>query len=428
MLRMRHGFRRVLLIAAAAVAALLAPGVAEAAPWCGTAATSDSPTIATGHAVRVLYLYPSDGVDRSAERAPAIWADVEEIDAWWRANDPTRTVNFDLTRFACGTQIDLVSRRMSYPSADLVPLAGRFDRFLDDVYRGARFDALFSKYLVYYDGPVDNQDTCGTGTGIPGGTGLAIVFLQACPGVRTTIVAAHELVHAYGALFRIAAPNSCPDDLGHVCDGTNDLLFPRVNEELALSSYVLDFGRNDYYGHASPWFDVQDSLWLRHLDASVRFSLVVRGRGTVRSDVPGLACSASCATDWNRDSALRLEAEPARGQRFIRWTGVCEVRTDPRCDVLIDAPMSVTAVFAPARFQLAVRLTGRGRITGGGFSCTTARCSRTLTSFRPVILRATAAKGWRLKGWTGACRGSRATCTVPMTAATSVRATFVRRS
>jgi hypothetical protein len=426
MVTMPPGLRRAALAAAAVVGALLAPGVAEAAPWCGTAAPADRPAIATGHTVRVVYLFPSDGTDRTAELAPRIWAEVEEIDAWWRTSDPTRTVNFDLTTFACGNQIDLITRRATLPAVDLQPLATRFDRILDEVYRRAGFDALVSKYLVYYDGAVDTPETCGAGSGITGGTGLAIVFLQACPSVSTALVGAHELMHGFGALRGVPAPSVCAGDAGHVCDATNDILYPRV-QALPLASYVLDFGRNDYYGHASPWFDVQDSLWLRHLDASTPFTVAVRGRGSVSSDVPGLACSASCVTAWNLNSALRLVAEPAPGQRFVRWSGWCEGEI-PRCDVLIDSPVTVSALFAPARYQLAVRVTGRGRVTGAGAACAVARCTRALTSHRQVTLRATPAKGWRLKGWTGACRGARATCSVPMTKVTSVRATFVRRA
>jgi hypothetical protein len=426
MVTMRPGLRRAAFITAAVVGALVAPGVAEAAPWCGATAPADRPAVGTGHSVRVVYMFPSDGADRSAEFAPRIWADVEEIDAWWRANDPSRTVNFDLSSFPCGNQIDLVSRRMVIPAAELLALDTRFARVFDEAYLAARFDALFSKYLVYYDGPVDSVNTCGIARGITGGTGLAIVFLQACPGISTASVGAHELMHAFGALDRAAAPNACPGNVAHVCDATNDILH-HTAQPIPLSSYVLDFGRNDYYGHPSPWFDVQDSLWLRHLDASTEFGVIVRGRGSVSSDVPGLRCAASCRTTWNRDTALRLLAEPAAGQRFIGWTGDCAGR-GPRCDVLLDRPMSLTARFAPARFRLTVQLAGRGRVAGGGLSCTTARCARAVTSYEAVTLRATPANGWRLKGWIGACRGTRATCTVPMNRATSVRATFVRRA
>lgn len=427
MLRMRHGLRRAALVAAAAVAALLAPGVAEAAPWCGTAANADRPTIAPGYPVRVLYLFPSDGADRTGELAPRIWADIEEIDAWWRAHDPTRTVHFDLTPFSCGPQLDLIARRATLATSQLMPAATRFTQIRDELYQRGRLDSQYSKYLVYFDGPVENPNVCGEGGAAgPGGTGLAVVYVQACPGVSSAQIAAHELVHALGALFRVSAPNACPGDVGHVCDSETDILFPRA-QMLPLSSFVLDAGQNDYYGHASPWFDVQDSLWLRRLDASTDFAVVVRGRGSVRSDVPGLLCAVSCTTTWNPDMALRLVAEPAAGMRFVRWTGDCTGQT-PRCDVLLDEPLSLTALFAPARYQLAVRVTGRGRVLGGGLSCAAKTCARRLTSHVWVTLRATPAKGWRLQGWTGACRGARATCSVPMSKATSVRATFVKRA
>ncbi len=422
---MRPGLRRAALAATAVVGALLAPGVAEAAPWCGTAANADRPAAATGYPVRVLYLFPSDGADRSAERAPAIWADVEELDSWWRSNDPARTLNFDLAPFSCGRQLDLVSRRASVAGDVFRPLGSRIAQVRDELYVRARLDATFAKYLVYYDGPVENPAVCGeSGTTGASGTGFAVVYVQACPDVSRPQVAARHLVHALGALFRVTAPNACPGATSFVCDATSDILH-RDAQQLPLSSFVLDVGRNDYYAHTSPWFDLQDSRWLRHLDASTNFSVAIRGRGSVRSDVPGLLCLASCVTAWNPGIDLRLVAESAPGQRFVRWSGGCQGRI-PRCDVLLDSPLTVSALFAPARYQLAVRVTGRGRITGAGAACAVARCTRALTSHRQVTLRAMPAKGWRLKGWTGACRGARATCSVPMTHVTSVRATFVR--
>src|SRR5512132_880359 len=41
--------------------------------------------------------------------------------------------------------------------------------------------ARYTKYLIYYDGPVVDPDTCGAGEGYPDiGPGYAIVFLRAC--------------------------------------------------------------------------------------------------------------------------------------------------------------------------------------------------------------------------------------------------------
>jgi Divergent InlB B-repeat domain len=46
---------------------------------------------------------------------------------------------------------------------------------------GPVMQARYSKYLVYYDGPVVDPDTCGAGEGYPDiGPGFAIVFLRAC--------------------------------------------------------------------------------------------------------------------------------------------------------------------------------------------------------------------------------------------------------
>jgi hypothetical protein len=424
--RMLSGSLRFGVVAGLLLIALAGPGAARAAPWCGTAATEDRPAGAAGHTIRVLYLVPSDGVDRSAEFAPRVWAEIEEIDAWWRTNDSTRALNFDVAPFGCGPQVDLQLRRAGANAGQLQPVASRFSLLRNDVLGRAGADALYAKYLVYYDGPVDSPNLCGEAAGSPTGTGVAIVYLQACPRAPTASVAAHELVHALGALRDGAGPNSCPGDSGHVCDSTGDILYPFV-QQAPLSSVALDVGRDDYYGHAQSRFDVQDSQWLRQLDAPAALSVRLQGSGSVRSDVPGVLCSAACETSWNRGSQVLLTATPAAGQRFVRWSGACQGATI-HCGLILGGDAAVTAMFAVARFPLTLGVAGRGRVTGAGAPCAVARCLRQATSHRPVTLRATPAKGWRLKGWNGACRGTRATCSVPMSKATSVRAIFVRRA
>ncbi len=47
--------------------------------------------VLTGRSIRVIYAYPSDGVDRGAEVAPRISADVDEIAAWFRRAHPDST-------------------------------------------------------------------------------------------------------------------------------------------------------------------------------------------------------------------------------------------------------------------------------------------------------------------------------------------------
>jgi hypothetical protein len=141
--------------------------------------------------------------------------------------------------------------------------------------------------------------------------------------------------------------------------------------------------------------------------------------------VPGIDCPASCTTQWDLGSRVSLEARPSTGQRFVRWSGACS-GSGP-CSVALQAAQSVGVLFAPARFSVVVGVSGRGRVTGAGAACATARCSRAAASYSPLRLRATPAPGWRLAGWSGGCNGRAATCTLAMTKAATARARFVRK-
>ena len=77
---------------------------------------------------------------------------------------------------------------------------------------------------------------------------------------------------------------------------------------------------------------------------------------------------------------------------------------------------------------------GSGVITGniGGLNCTSAAgttsgtCSASLASGTAVILTATPSSGSSFTGWSGACSGANASCTLTMDAAKSVTANFNR--
>jgi hypothetical protein len=193
-----------------------------------------------------------------------------------------------------------------------------------------------------------------------------------------------------------------------------------------LASKLLDPGRDDYYGHPGSWTDTQDSAWLVRLDSQAPLAVTVSGPGSVSADVPGLLCAASCTTTWNSGQRIALTATPRSGSRLVRWSGACTGTI--ACNVTVAPGKAVTAVFGPASFRLTVAVSGRGAIRSSraGITCRP-RCAASFPSFSPVRLTATPAKGWKLRSWSGACRGARPMCTVPMSAATSARATFVRR-
>jgi Divergent InlB B-repeat domain len=392
--------------------------------WCGTAAESDrTPNEIGGNPVHWIYLIPSDGADQLSSVANAMQSDAEQIDSWWRGQDPSRTPRNDLASFSCGAQLDITTLRSERSSSQLFSLGGRFAGIADSLER-AGFASTFTKYLVYYDGPVDDDNVCGQGGSDSSGLGVAVVYYRSCVGVSTAAVAAHEFLHTIGAVPS-GAPHECTGDAnGHTCDDKADLMYPAIGAG-PLSVKVLDPGRDDYYGHGGEWLDTQDSEWLVRLDSQAPLAVSVSGRGSVAADVPGLECAASCTTTWNSGQQLALIATPATGARLVRWGGACSGAAG--CSLTVEPGAAVSALFAPAAFRLTVTVAGQGavRSSRAGISCRP-RCSAAYPSYSPVRLTAKPAKGWRFRSWSGACRGSKKVCRVPMTAATKARATFIR--
>jgi Divergent InlB B-repeat domain len=416
-------FQTALASEAEALPALAAPA-RTAATWCGTPSQSDlTPNTLAGHPVHWIYAVPSDGADRFSTFGSVMQTDAEEIDAWWRREDPTRTPRNDLTQLQCGQQLDLTSLRAQLSGAQLAGPDARFGAIFTSL-QAANFASAATKYVVYYDGPVTEPGICGQGASTSSGLGLAVLYVQACEGVDSAAVVAHELLHALGAVPN-GAPHNCPiPDDGHTCDNQSDLLYPRI--DLApLSAKLLDPGRDDYYGHSAGFSDAQDSPWLVQLDRQLPFTVTISGPGQVRANLPGLQCAQTCTTTWNANTQLTLSATPSGGNKLVRWGGSC--RGAGLCAVTLAPGASVSAVFAPVVFRLSVSVGGRGTVRSSrtGIACRP-RCSATFPSFAPVRLTATPAKGWKLRSWSGACRGQKRTCTVPMSAAARARAAFVR--
>jgi hypothetical protein len=425
-----HGFEPDTLTLASDVARVTAtvpsaPVQARAtATWCGGATRVDlAPNVVAGNPVHWIYAFPADGQDRMTELGSVIQTDAESIDSWWRGNDPSRAPRNDVASFSCGVQIDMSTLRLAGSSTALAT-SSIFGTLFDELVR-AGFRSPFTKYLVYFDGPVANDRICGQGGSDSSGFGLAVVYLRACGSVSTAAVAAHELLHTFGAVPR-GAPNDCPEpNDSHTCDDRNDIMHPFI-DDLPLASKTLDPGRNDYYGHSAPFGDSQDSPWLVRLDAQAPLQLSIAGSGSIESDVPGLRCAQTCSTTWNADTRLQLSPVPGPGAKFVRWAGAC--RGSSVCSLTVTPGASANALFAPLSYRLAVTIGGRGTIRSPSarIACRP-RCSAAVPSHVPVRLIATAAKGWKLRSWAGACRGARPSCTVPMSAATSARAVFVRR-
>jgi hypothetical protein len=421
-----HGLRFIQTTrssSAEALPAISAP-VRTAATWCGTPAQADlTPNTLAGFPVHWIYAIPSDGADRFTAFSSAMQTDAEAIDAWWRREDPTRTPRNDLTQLQCGLQLDLTTFRVQLSGAQLAGPDARFGAIFNSLL-AANLRSPFTKYIVYYDGPVTENDICGQGGSDSTGFGLAVMYVQACTGVSTASVVAHELLHTFGAVPD-GAPHNCPPPSdGHTCDNPSDLMNPFIDLS-PLESKLLDPGRDDYYGHSAGFSDSQDSPWLVQVDRQQPLTVTISGGGQVSGNVPGLQCAQTCTTTWNAGTQMSLTATPSAGSKLVRWGGTCGGAG--ACIVTAAPGSSVSAVFAPLVFRLTVSVGGRGKVRSSrsGITCRP-RCSASFPSFVPVRLTAIPAKGWKFRSWTGACRGKNRTCSVPMTAASRARAIFAR--
>src|SRR5437867_590289 len=150
------------------------------------------------------------------------------------------------------------------------------------------------------------------------------------------------------------------------------------------------------------------------------------GTGTVTSTPAGIDCGATCSASYPSDTPVTLTATPAVGSVFTGWSGGGCTGSDP-CVVTVTAATTVTATFALQNFTLTVAPsgTGVGTVTSApaGIDCG-ATCTASYSYNTTVTLTATPALGSAFTGWSGGgCTGT-GPCTVTLTAATAVTASF----
>jgi uncharacterized repeat protein (TIGR02543 family) len=143
------------------------------------------------------------------------------------------------------------------------------------------------------------------------------------------------------------------------------------------------------------------------------------GQGTLGTVSGGdISCgpggSGTCFTDLSQGTPLVLQATPAPGNTFISWAGgPCNGHTDARCQMVVTANSSSTALF---RGVTGVRVTkvGTGALTGGtvtgsGIACG-AGCLKEIFTGTSVTLTAAPATGATFRGWSGECTNATGSC------------------
>jgi len=169
------------------------------------------------------------------------------------------------------------------------------------------------------------------------------------------------------------------------------------------------------------------------------------GYGTVKGT--GLACEADCTTTdvsyfggetsppakkAKAAALVTLTALPSAGSEFVGWSG-CETEPEGKCVVSMSEAKNVEAEFlALPKNTLTLTKVGAGAVKSKpkgvacGNTCTSATAS--LASDTTVLLSAKAATGSTLTSWEGCDSstntGTEGTCTVAMSSARNVKATF----
>jgi len=152
------------------------------------------------------------------------------------------------------------------------------------------------------------------------------------------------------------------------------------------------------------------------------------GSGSVTSSPPGIDCGATCSATYTSGTVVTLTATPASGTTFTGWSG-CDTVSGTTCTVTMSVARSVTATFTLQRFTLSVNkagIIGGGTVTSsdGGINCGPT-CLASYTSGTTVTLTATPAFGNVFTGWSGCDTVLGTTCTVTMSSARSVTASFL---
>ena len=160
-----------------------------------------------------------------------------------------------------------------------------------------------------------------------------------------------------------------------------------------------------------------------HFVKRVAVSAQWMGSGTLAA-AGQASCEAAC--DWHPDvgAELAITANPAEGWRFAGWGGACAGSEAP-CVLKAETDQSVTATFVQV-FAVHLVTAPGGTVVGlpeGAGDCALG-CDWSVDAGTALTLQAVPAPSYRFVGWTGACQGQDARCTVTAEAALTVGATF----
>lgn len=155
------------------------------------------------------------------------------------------------------------------------------------------------------------------------------------------------------------------------------------------------------------------------------------GAGAITVSADGLtrSCTGTCTLNFGRDTMVTLTAAPGPGVALASWSGACRGRK-ASCVVRMSGPRSVTAAYSTLPVY-AVNYTKAGtadgtidvEAAGSTMSCA-ANCAPSLPAGTAIRVTARPAAGKSFGGWSGVCRGMKASCSFTLRSSARLSAVF----
>ncbi len=259
-----------------------------------TRTTVDRADNTTAYKVKFLYVLPSDGVDQALDTNGSICRSVQAQYNWFTSQTTNgAALRYDLS----GSMLDIQFVRLSKTDAQMKGTSNIQDSYTGYAYVRDRIERELlgmgllkdprKLYAVYYGGT--SEWSCGGAAWPPTLMGQVIaIYLNGLPsgtipcssntvGASSTTpgyieyAMMHDTLHGLGVVA-----DAAPDEhsMGHTFDSARDLMYsPRPGTADShwdlYSPYgvVLDYGRNQYYGHGGSQVDLARSAFLDPLPA-----------------------------------------------------------------------------------------------------------------------------------------------------------------
>jgi hypothetical protein len=247
-------------------------------------ATQDRQDLAVGAQAHAIYFVPSDGVDQTLDTNGVIENAILSMNQWLEGQT-SRHIRLDTYLSRRTERLDVSFVRGNLTGAEYAATGDAFTTVTDELEaRGWTADPSQKRYYVYFEGPAEDPNICGTAFVNTLGTSFAqwsVVWLGASPGCgardfgtpatgagMSEAILLHESTHNEG-LVRPESIHHCWAFPFHLCSAgagavldtldpeAVDLMFPFVT--YPLRDKLIDPGNDDYYNHSFPTRDLADS-------------------------------------------------------------------------------------------------------------------------------------------------------------------------